>query len=115
MAVSRELWSLGFLRAQKAEKELEYFLKYKAVEQIEFTGSALLFFTILTEAPNLAGSAVSRSLYFAFMRCCHAIIFPRVGLCPTDLQRQSGRKAAGVVVWGLPERRKTLTLNKLDQ
>lgn len=56
MVGSRELWPLGFLGAQKAKKELEYFLKYKAVEQIEFRGSALLFFTLSTEAPNLAGA-----------------------------------------------------------
>lgn len=105
---------LGFLGAQKAEEELEYFLKCKAVKQIEFTGSTLLFLTISTEAPNLASSTVPRSLYFPFMRCCHSIIFPRVGLYPFDLQRWRGREAAGLVVGGLPGRRKTLTLNKLD-
>lgn len=48
------------------------------------------------------------------MRCCHTIIFLRVGVYPFDLQRWRGRKTAVLVVWGLPGRRKTLTLDKLD-
>jgi hypothetical protein len=66
VAGCRELWPLGFLGAQKIEEELEYFLKHKAVEQIEFTGSTFLF-TISTEAPNLAASTLPQNSYISFL------------------------------------------------
>ena len=84
------------------------------MEQIEFTGSTLLFFTISTEALDLAGSALPWSFYFPFMRGCHSIIFPRVGLYPLTFGGRTGGGAAGLVIWGLPGRRKILVLNKLD-
>lgn len=99
----------AFLGAQKAKEELEYFLKCKAVKQIEFIGSTLLFFTISTEAPNLASSTVPRSLYFPFMRCRHSIIFARVGLLPFDLERwREGRQQYWR--WGLIKEEKYFDL-----
>lgn len=97
-----------FLGAQKAEKELEYFLKCKAVEQIEFTGSRFLF-SKSTEAPNLASGASPPSSYFPFMRCCHSIILPELVFTPLTFKGggEEARRAGG---WGLAKEEKHVDL-----
>lgn len=114
MAGCRELWPLGFLGAPKAKKELEYFLKLKQWSKLSSQGQHYssspyrqrhwIWLAVLCPDPSI-------SLLWGAVTLLSS---PELVFTPLTFGGRTGGGAAGLVIWGLPGRRKILVLNKLD-
>lgn len=83
----------AFLGHKRRRKSWHIFLSVKQWSKLSSPGQHSSSPSHRSTSPNQ--QTFSPALDLSFMRCCHSIIFPQVGLYPFDIQRQRGQEGNG--------------------